>query len=230
MSRPERAARESSRAFRAVLLDLDGTLADTLATIAGVANFALRSLGLPEHPRDAYRDMVGDGVSVLCARALPAGRPELHDELLARVRARYASHYLDEAKLYDGMEPALRELRAAGARLAVLTNKPEELAAETVEGLGVAHLFDCIAGQRDDRPAKPDPAGARFVCHKLGVAAAEMLYVGDTSTDMETAGAAGTPAIGVLWGFRTGAELREHGARWLVSHPREIVPIYRGEA
>ncbi len=221
------------RGFRAVVFDLDGTLADTLATIAGVLNFALRSLGLPEHSLSACKAMVGEGVSALCRKALPPGREEtdkLHGELLARVRARYADHYLDDARLYDGMEALLRELKRRDARLAVLSNKPDLLTTKTIEGLGIAPLFDAIVGQRDDFPPKPDPAGARFVQRALAVAAEEVLYVGDSAIDMETARAAAFAPVGVLWGFRGRDELVDHGARWLVGTPREIVPIYAGES
>jgi phosphoglycolate phosphatase len=209
-----------------VVFDLDGTLADTLAAIAGVVNFSLRSMGLPDHPLDAYRTMVGDGIVVLCRRALPAGRKELEAELLARARARYAGHFLDGARLYDGIVDLLVELRRRGAKLGVLSNKPDELTLKTIEGLGVAELFDSVVGQRDEVAPKPDPAGARAIQRAFGLDAGQILYVGDTATDMETARAAGFTSVGALWGFRTAEELRDHGARFLVAKPAEILPIY----
>jgi phosphoglycolate phosphatase len=219
--------------FRAVVFDLDGTLADTLATIGGITNFALQSLGLPEHPLADYRKMVGEGVVALCRKALPpdrAGDDVLHQELLARVRARYATHYLDRAKLYPGIESLLRELERRGARLAVLSNKPDELTVKTMDGLGVGPLFDVMMGSRSGIAPKPDPAGAHLVQEKLGVAAEEVLYVGDSAIDMQTARNAGFAPLGVLWGFRDRKELQENGARWLVDKPEEIVAIYAGDA
>ena len=216
--------------MRGVVFDLDGTLADTLATIAGVANFALRSLDLPEHPRDAYRTMVGDGIVVLCRRALPPDRPDLEPEMLRRVRARYADHYLDGARLYDGMRELLLDLKQRGARLGVLSNKPDELTRKTVDGLGVGALFDVVMGQREGVAPKPDPAGATEMRLTLDLPAREILYVGDTAIDMKTARAAGFPAVGVLWGFRTPHELKENGADFLVMRPAEIVPIYQTSA
>ncbi len=241
---------------RAVLFDLDGTLADTLATIANVANFALRSLALPEHPIAAYKQFVGDGIVELCWRVLPRGgeatgaiggagdrlvtpqaddrhtaeRLALHAELLARARARYATHYLDGARLYGGIAELLAALAQRGARLGVLSNKPDALTKRSIEGLGIAAYFTVIAGQRDEQPPKPDPAGAFAIAQELGVAPSEVLYVGDTSTDMETARRAGFAAVGVRWGFRSEQELVEHGARWIVSHPREILALYDGLA
>jgi phosphoglycolate phosphatase len=214
--------------FRAAIFDLDGTLADTLETIAGVANFALRSLGLPEHAIADYRAMVGEGISVLCRKALPPDRADLQPELLARARARYATHYLDRARLYPGMRELLEELAGRGAKLAVLSNKPDELAVKTVEGLGVAQCFARVVGQRDGVPPKPDATSARLVQKALGVDANEVLYVGDSAIDMETAKRASFASIGVLWGFRGRQELLDAGARWLVEEPGEILPIYRG--
>lgn len=209
-----------------VVFDLDGTLADTLTAIAGVVNFALRSMKLPEHPLDAYRRMVGDGIVVLCRRALPPGRGDLERELLARARVRYADHFLDGARLYDGIVELLVELRRRGAKLGVLSNKPDELTLKTIEGLGVAELFDAVIGQRDDVAPKPDPAGARAIQRRFGLESDRILYVGDTATDMETARAAGFRSVGALWGFRTAQELKDHGASHLVASPAEILPIY----
>ena len=128
--------------FRAVLFDLDGTLADTLAAIAGVANFALRKLGLPDHPVDAYRRFVGDGIAMLAERVLPPGalarEPALRERLLLAMRDRYASHVLDEVRLYDGIAETLAALRERGAALGVLSNKPDELTRRTVAGHGLA--------------------------------------------------------------------------------------------
>ena len=215
--------------FRAAIFDLDGTLADTLATIAGVVNHALRSLELPEHSLDEFKGMVGEGVAVLCRRALPPGREASFDELLARVRARYAAHYLDAARLYDGIRELLDQLKRRGAKLAVLSNKPDALTVKTIEGLGISERFDAIVGQRDGVPPKPEPTSARLVQRELGVAADEVLYVGDSAIDMDTARNAGFAPLGVLWGFRGRDELAAHGARWLVATPAEIVPIYSGE-
>ena len=222
-----------SRPFRAVLFDLDGTLADTLAAIAGVANFALARLGLPVHPLDAYRRFVGDGITLLAERVLPPGAlaraPSLRDELLAVMRDRYATHVLDGVRLYDGVADTLAALQERGAALGVLSNKPDELTIKTIAGLGLADRFRAVRGQRDDVPRKPDPTAALDLVRELGATPREVLYVGDTATDMETARNARFPSVGVLWGFRDRAELEAAGARWIVAHPRELLAIWDGE-
>lgn len=220
--------------FRAVLFDLDGTLADTLATIAGVANFALRQLALPTHPLAAFNRFVGDGITELARRVLPAERlqrePELLARLLAEMRARYATHFLADARLYDGMTDALAALATQGATLGVLSNKPDALTLATVAGLGIAPRFRAIRGQREGVPPKPDPTAALEIAGELGATPAQVLYVGDTATDMETAHRAGFVAAGVLWGFRDRAELERAGARHLVAHPRELPALFAGGA
>lgn len=209
--------------FRAVLFDLDGTLADTLPTIAGVANFALRQLRLPEHPLAAFNHFVGDGLAKLAERVLPAGEAARLPELLAAMRARYADHFLDDARLYDGIAELLSELAQRGAPLGVLSNKPDLLTQQTVAGLGIAARFRSIRGQREGVPHKPDPTAALEIARELEAAPAELLYVGDTATDMETARRAGFAPLGVLWGFRDRAELLSAGARWLAAHPRDVL-------
>ncbi len=212
-----------SRPFRAVVFDLDGTLADTLATIAGVANFALRELGLPTHPLPAFNRFVGDGIAKLAERVLPRGHEARLPELLAVMRARYATHVLDSARLYDGIEELLAALAQRGAPLGVLSNKPDALTLQTVAGLGIAGRFTAIRGQREGCPPKPDPTAALEMAAQFGCSPTEVLYVGDTGTDMETARRAGFVPLGVLWGFREQAELEASGARFLAAHPREVL-------
>jgi phosphoglycolate phosphatase len=222
----------SGRPFQAVIFDLDGTLADTLRTIAGVANHALGELGLPLHPLAAFNRFVGDGITELARRALPAGAlaadPALLHRLLAAMRARYATHFLADARLYDGIAESLATLGKLGAALGVLSNKPHALTVATIRGLGIGSHFRAIRGQQEGVPAKPDPTAALELAATLGAPPARVLYVGDTATDMETARRAGFTSTGVLWGFRDRAELERAGARHLVGHPREIEALFTG--
>ena len=112
------------RNYRAVLFDLDGTLADSLADLANATNAALQAVGCPPHPPARYRIMVGDGARTLCIRAVPADRPELVDEVRRRMRDHYAAHCFDETRLYPGILELVRALADRGCQLAVLSNKP----------------------------------------------------------------------------------------------------------
>lgn len=212
--------------LRAAIFDLDGTLVDTLGTIARAANFALRSLALPEHPVDAYRRFVGDGVHVLARRVLPAGRQDLQPDLVRRLLARYESHVIDGASIYPGVRELLEKLRDRGLRLGVLSNKPDFLTFRTLEGLALLPLFDAFLGQRDELPRKPDAAVVELLLtHWPGVPRDAVLYVGDTSTDMQTARNAALRPIGVLWGFRDEQELRAHGAAAIARRPEDVAAL-----
>lgn len=213
-------------AMKAVLFDLDGTLADTLKTIAGAVNHGLRQLGHPEHPVDAYRQMVGEGVLTLCRRALPEGCSLDLELLLVAVRSFYAKNSLLHVRAYDGVPELLRSLRKRGAKLGVISNKPHDLTVSTVEGLNLGAHFGCVLGQRDDLPGKPDPAGALWVLEQLGVDPAEAMLVGDTPIDLRTARAAGLTSVAVTWGFRGEKELLGEGPDHLVCRPGRILEIY----
>jgi phosphoglycolate phosphatase len=213
--------------YKAVLFDLDGTLLDTLEDLAAAGNRVLGDMGLPEHPVDAYRYFVGDGINVLAERILPAPlrSPETIAAAVAAFQAVYARNWNDRSAPYEGVPAMLDQLIAAGLRLCILSNKPDAFTRLCVEQLLPHWSFDPLLGQRPGVPKKPDPAGALEVAARLGLAPAEILYVGDTAVDMRTGVAAGMDAVGVLWGFRGAEELRQAGAWRLISRPDELLPL-----
>lgn len=208
--------------IRAVLFDLDGTLTNTLEDIADAMNRSLRLHGLSEWPVDAYRYLVGDGAKKLAERAV-RDQQELALSVQREYQAYYQEHTRVKTKPYDGVPELLRSLQERGVPLAVFSNKPD---ADTKNV--VAHFFPeirwtVVRGQMEGVPVKPDPAGALAVAEALGVSPDEVLYMGDTSTDMQCALNAGMHPVGALWGFRTETELRESGAEKLAAHPDEIL-------
>lgn len=209
----------------AVLFDMDGTLIDSLGDIAASLDHVLAEAGLPTHPLAAYRTMVGDGASELVRRALPHDRLHLHDELLARYKARYRTHLIVETRPFDGIEGALAELERHDVPKAVLTNKPHAPAVEIVERLLGRYRWAAIEGQKDGVPHKPDPTMALGIARAIGVDPERCFFVGDTDTDMKTACNAGMIAIGCAWGLRGREELLANGARVVIEHPRELLPI-----
>jgi phosphoglycolate phosphatase len=230
--------------FHAVLFDLDGTLANTLADLANATNWALTQLGCPTHPVDRYRFMVGDGVRQLCARALPADRQDFVEQAVQLERDRYREHCYELTQLYLGIPDLISELTKRGFKLAVLSNKPDEFTREMIQHYFCSREshsrppeeprkrfgatigpFDLVRGQLPDAPLKPDPAAAIEIAQELGVAPAQWLYLGDTNTDMRTARAAGMTAVGVLWGFRDREELIASGAQHLVAKPDDVLEL-----
>ena len=213
----------------AAIFDLDGTLLDTLDDLADSANEALTAAGLPPHPVDAYRTFVGDGIHTLVQRILPAGNSddEMVGEVLALYRAAYGRRWNNKTRPYAGITETLHDLSFMPVKLAVLSNKPQ-----TFTELCMAHHlpgnhFEIVLGQRDSVPRKPDPAGALEISSSFRVSPGEVLFIGDTKTDMDTATAAGMRAVGVSWGFRPVEELRAHGAEVVVNHPAELLELFR---
>ena len=213
------------RNYSAVLFDLDGTLADSLADLANATNAALTAVGCPAHPPASYRRMVGDGARTLCARALPAQRQELIDEVLARMRAYYAAHCFDETRLYPGIGELVRALADRGCQLAVLSNKPDDFTNQMIAHFFQPNPFQVVRGHRAGAPLKPDPTSALAIARQLDIPAAEWLYLGDTDTDMQTARAAGMVPVGVLWGFREREELQTSGAVEIIGAPAELLTL-----
>jgi phosphoglycolate phosphatase len=211
-----------------ILFDLDGTLLDTLDDLADSMNAALHSLGFPQHDRGAYRLFVGDGVENLVRRAIPA--PHLGDDDLVRdavklMREEYGRRWHTRTRPYDGIGELLESAAARGVKCAILSNKPHAAVLDVVGHFFPGYRFAAVFGARPGIPIKPDAGAALEVAATLGVNPEGILYLGDTNTDMLTAVAAGMYPVGVLWGFRDADELKAAGARVLVDHPREVLPL-----
>jgi phosphoglycolate phosphatase len=210
---------------KAALFDLDGTLADTIQDLAGAVNRGLARRGLPEHEIELYKLMVGDGFRKLIERALPETLRS--DDYIEATRSEAASEYarrcLERTRPYPGIPELLAALAARGLPFGVLSNKPDELTKKVVAGLFPTVDFALVRGETADFPRKPDPASALDACARLGSSPSETLYLGDSGVDMKTAKAAGFFALGALWGFRGGAELREAGADALLAQPLDLL-------
>jgi len=213
--------------FSAVLFDLDGTLLDTLDDIADAVNAVLLRFGRVPHPAEAYKRFVGDGMAELVERAFPPEclERETSARLIEAVRSEYALHLDKKTRPYPGVPEMLDSLRSRGLALAVLSNKQQEFTERSVRRLLPDWDFRAVRGASPDRPLKPDPGPALEVARGLGVPAARVLYLGDTSTDMRTAVAAGMFPVGALWGFRDARELLDAGAKELVREPSELLKL-----
>lgn len=207
--------------IQAVIFDLDGTLVDTLDDITACVNACLERLGDAPRTREEVRTMVGDGVDVLCRRALAEVSDDRIVEMVACMRNRYRANLIGSTAPYKGVKPLLRELSLRGIRMAVLSNKPHELTRRLVDALFDRGLFASVQGQRDGFPRKPDPSGLLWLAEHLGLSVEDGLYVGDSEIDIQTGLGAGMRTLGVTWGFRTAAELA--GAHRLIHSPEEVL-------
>lgn len=212
--------------MKTVIFDLDGTLADTLESIAYCTNKALAQFGLAPFPVKRYRYFVGDGAAELIRRSLLAsGDQELihYDAMVESYGHIFEQDCMYKVAPYEGIPDTLRSLKEKGVKLAVLSNKPHERTVEVVQTLFGDHLFDVVQGQTPAINKKPSPDGVFAIAEQIGAAVDEILYVGDTDTDMKTGKAAGVFTVGVLWGFRDRSELEDNHADKIIAHPRELV-------
>ena len=211
---------------RAVIFDLDGTLSDSIASIKYCADRAVEPLGMGPFTVEQYCYFIGDGAANLIKRCLVAGGdPELvhFEEAFSRYKEIFREHCMYEVKPYDGIPELLAELKRRDIRIAVLSNKPHAETVRVVEELFGRGYFDAIQGQKPDVAIKPSPEGVRQILERLGLTAEELLYLGDTGTDMRTGKAAGAFTVGALWGFRERKELEEHHADAVIGHPLELL-------
>lgn len=211
---------------KAVIFDLDGTLANTIESLTYCGNRALRKYGFREFGDEDYKYFVGDGAATLIQRALAkAGdtEGEHFDEVFAEYKRLFKVDCMYHVCPYDGIVELLQALKEKGVRIAVLSNKPHENTINVVETLFGKGMFDWIQGQKDGIPKKPDPAGVYQIEEGLGLAAEDFLYVGDTGVDMKTGTSAGLFTVGVLWGFRKREELEENHADAIIAEPLELL-------
>jgi phosphoglycolate phosphatase len=134
----------------------------------------------------------------------------------------YNSNTTYKTEIYDGVKELLDNLKEDGIKLAVMSNKPDFATKSVVYEFFGKDYFDIVLGQRDNIPIKPDPYSVNEIIDELGVSKNEVIYVGDTATDMKTGKNAGLFSVGVLWGFRDEKELRENDADLIISHPDEL--------
>ncbi len=214
-----------------VIFDLDGTLADTLGDIQDSMNRVLVARDLPERNRDEYRRFIGNGIDMLAKRVLPDSESARVPELVVAFQRDYAAHMLDGTHAFPGIPELLEGIAAAGIQLAVLSNKPKDPTRQLVARLFPKIPWLAVHGFDPAWPRKPDPTLALRIAVGGGTQPDRCCFVGDSDVDIETARRAEMLPVGVLWGLRSEAELREAGAERLIDDPaqlRDIIGLTNG--
>ncbi len=213
--------------YDGIVFDLDGTLLDTLDDIAASANATLRQMECAPHSRESYREYVGHGLRSLARRSLPKHRQgEVDIELFVTLyRVKYAEHWKEASRPFDGIPELLDALVARRVPLAVLSNKRNEFTQECVSTLLGRWFFEVVRGEVEGVPLKPDPAAALAVVERIGVEPKRCLFVGDSDVDIETANGAGMPSAAVLWGYRDQEVLKRCKPSFMVTDPAELLSI-----
>lgn len=213
--------------IKALIFDLDGTLLDTIEDIGNACNIALEKRGYQALPIKDYNYHVGKGVKVLIKNIMEASNIDKHlfDTLMADYYEAYKEEASKTTKIYKGISQLLKDLKSHHISLNVLSNKPHIQVMDLMPKYFNEDVFDIIYGKKDTYKAKPDPGLVNAMISELGLKKSQVLYVGDTSTDMMTALNAGLSSVGVLWGFRDEAELVQAKASYIVKDPSEILKI-----
>lgn len=212
---------------RLVIFDLDGTLLDTISDLGEAANYALARHGFPTHHLSSYPHFVGNGISRLIERVLPADeRSEARvTELRRDFIEYYNEHMTDHTRPYPGISEMLMDLTDQGIAVAVASNKYQEGVVKLINHFFPEIPWVALDGQREGVPVKPDPSIVFDILSQYPTPKAAVLYVGDSGVDMETARRAAVESVGVSWGFRSVQELNEAYADHIVNSPAEIVAI-----
>ena len=200
----------------AVMVDLDGTMVNTLGDFAESLNRMLADLGLPAIAAEAIEPMVGKGSENLIRSVLAHVGAADVGALYPRAWQRYEHHYLalngQFADLYPGVREGLQALRAMGLRTACLTNKPLSFAQPLLAAKGLDGFFDCVFGGDSFPRKKPDPMPLLETCKALGSQPARTLMIGDSSNDAQAAHAAGCPVVLMTYGYNHGQPITEVAA------------------
>ena len=218
-------------AKKVVIFDLDGTILDTIHSLTYCGNATLKAFGFGPFEEKDYQYFAGDGAANLVKRALRAsGDMELSHfyEAFAKYKEIFGEHCMDGVKPFQDIPELIRELKKRGAKLAVLSNKPHAESIRVVESIFGKDVFDIIQGQMAGLALKPSADGVFQILQWLGevgerILPENVLYLGDTGTDMLTGRSAGAFTVGALWGFRDREELMDAGADALVSKPLEVL-------
>lgn len=221
------------------IFDLDGTILDTLEDLAGSLNYALATEGYPVRTLEEVRRFVGNGMLNLVKTALT--EPFLQGEesqkaqiqleaadieavaqrVVALLKVHYKTHCADKTKPYEGIVSLLCELKKAGYKLAVVSNKAD-YAVQILCEQYFGEIFDVVAGEKEGVRKKPAPDAIYAVLEQLAVAKEDAVYIGDSEVDIQTAKNVGMEEILVSWGFRDAAFLKEAGAKRLVESVEEL--------
>ncbi|MBO5953616.1 MAG: HAD family hydrolase [Oscillospiraceae bacterium] len=210
------------------IFDLDGTVLDTVHTIAYYGNGALSKHGVEAIPVQEYKYLVGKGAANLVKNMLHF-RQCYSDDLFEKVFADYNTAYNADVTykttIYDGLLEVLDSLKQQGMTFAIVSNKPDYATQVVINALYGKDYFAYVTGQKPGAALKPDPTVVFEAMAALGAAKEECVYIGDTSTDMKTGKNAGLYTVGVLWGFRGKEELEQTGADAIAETPARLHDI-----
>jgi phosphoglycolate phosphatase len=212
--------------FKGIIFDLDGTLVNSLHDISDAMNIVLTGLNHPTHTYDTYQYFIGSGLRNLVSKALPAAHNsdkeiEICFECMIN---EYRKICTLKTKPYDGILDLLNNPALENIKMAVFSNKADELTKKIVSEIFPEH-FDSAVGLSTEELKKPNPFEALAISKKWNLSPEEILFVGDSDIDMLTATNANMFPVGVTWGYRTEEELKNSGAKVVINKASELIEI-----
>ena len=211
--------------FKAVVFDLDGTLINSLEDLGDSMNAALRANGLPTHPYEDFKLMIGNGVTNLAKRACGSEDIGVYGPVLTAMRENYSRNALNKTYVYPGIHELIEYLSQKAVRLAVLTNKDQDFSVRIIDHYFKSGTFEIVWGAMPGRAIKPDPAALSQLLQGLNVTPQQTIFIGDSGVDMQVACAVGAYAAGASWGLRPKEELLADGADIIIDTPMELLAV-----
>ena len=207
------------------VFDLDGTLVNSIGDIAAAMNRSLLKMGHKTYTNEEYCKMVGDGMYMLCKRALQDAPETDVKRLVSIYKEDYINHCCEKTVAYDGMLELVKELNDEGILCAILSNKPHEQVMEIAKKLFSKELFSNIVGHSEKFLPKPDPASLINLIGTAGFEKSETAYVGDSDVDIMLGRRADVFTVGVAWGLRGEEELLREGAEKIAYNAEQLKDI-----
>lgn len=212
-------------AIQTIIFDLDGTLLYSLDDIADSVNYAMDKYGFKQYSVEEVREAIGNGVRLMMERITPDDiSEEVFENCLSDFKLHYSENMYNKTRPYEGVLDMLKQLRADGYKIAVLSNKFDTAVKELCEKY-FDGLVDLAVGQKEGVEEKPDPAGVYEIAKELDTPLECCIFVGDSEVDIQTANNAGIDCISVTWGYKDFKFLYENGASKLVYVPEDILEL-----
>ena len=213
--------------FKGVIFDLDGTLINSVEDIADAMNTMLEQNNLPTHNLKTYQGFLGSGIKVLLKKAIAekSNEKEFMGKCWNEMIAIYTSNCTNKTKPYNGIIDLLDTIVSQKIKIAILTNKADHLAKKIVAELFSTYNFEAVIGLTSEETKKPNPITALQISKLFGMNPKEILFVGDSGIDMQTATNAGMFGVGVTWGYRDKNELIANGAKFILNQPSDLFKI-----
>ena len=211
--------------YKMLIFDMDGTILYTLEDLKNTTNYALNEHGFTERTLEEVRRFVGNGIHKLIERAVPEGTSDADIEaVFTTFEIYYKDHCMDTTRPYDGINDLLTKLRAKGYMTAVVSNKVDFAVQDLVKDF-FAGQFDIAIGEREGVRKKPAPDSVYEVLKEFDLKKDEVIYIGDSDVDVETARNAGVACCAVSWGFRSVESLKEAGAERIAANPQALLAM-----